>query len=326
MLALCFALACARPVVPLAPDAARVDAASVDSARATDASTDAEPADTRFDAGECGLFDPDRDLIDSADEGRGDPDGDGMPSERDIDSVGDGALDLEEAGDALCATPPVSCDQEVVDDHRFDALDADSDGDGLGDGDESLTGRCDVDSDHDGVTDLIEHAFAAWSCRVRHYDCDCAMEASCTPSPDAIIHVLDPEGDGSQHTVTFGLPSSLPGAIDVEALVRDAFVGDSGIDPRTLVASVRPACMGGATDCWTEPAGVSHDAAVASVTATQFLGVVPGTELDFTVTLTSDALPTGPRSLVAAVEIDLVEVGSGVPIDQQYVVLVIAAE
>jgi hypothetical protein len=154
------------------------------------------------------------------------------------------------------------------------------------------------------------------------------MRAGRTPDSGGAANAarLFDERDGSQYTVTLHMPSTLAGATDVEALVRDAAISEALIDPRPLVASLGPACVGGATDCWTEPTGVAHDAAVSGVTATGFLGVEPGTALDFTVTLTSDVLPTGPRTTIAAVRIDLVEVGSGAPLDQQYIVLVIAAE
>ncbi len=90
--------------------------------------------------------DPDMDTISSMDEGTGDPDGDGTPNDHDTDSDGDGFLDIDEAGDHDCNTPPVDTDGDGTPDY----LDTDANGDGIDDS--TQTG----DTDGDGVPDYRE--------------------------------------------------------------------------------------------------------------------------------------------------------------------------
>jgi len=90
--------------------------------------------------------DRDMDTISALDEGTDDPDGDGIGNDQDDDSDGDGFLDIDEAGDANCTTPPVDTDL----DGTPDFLDLDANGDGLPDSEQ--TG----DLDGDGVDDAVD--------------------------------------------------------------------------------------------------------------------------------------------------------------------------
>ena len=92
--------------------------------------------------GLCAGGDADEDTIATADEGSDDADMDGLPNAEDTDSDGDGILDIEEAGDRDCATPPVDTDDDGI--PAF--LDLDSNGDGPPD---ALQGE--VDPDMDGL-------------------------------------------------------------------------------------------------------------------------------------------------------------------------------
>ncbi len=319
----CLALACA----PTAPPR---DAAPADAARSVaDASADAwVTVDTRFDAGECGLFDPDHDFIDSADEGRHDPDGDGLPSDHDDDADGDGVLDRDEAGDELCGTPPVSCAEEDPSDRLFDALDPDRDGDGLDDGAEiaAATEPCGVDTDGDGVSDLLEVAYSHWSCRAGDRSaCACALDPDCAPPPDAMIVIL-PAGTPIERGLTLELPASTTRSMDVETRVLSLALDDGGIDAGIVVDDVGPACAVGATDCWAEPSDVAHEDAVLGMTATRFLGVVPGTRLDFTVALLDEVVSRGARSHVLGLRVTLVEVGTRDALDHRDVIVVLRSE
>ncbi len=101
--------------------------------------------------------DSDDDLIlDQHESSNIDTDNDGFLDRYDLDSDNDGWLDIDEAGDAVLATPPVDTDGDLVPDFR----DLDSDNDGLSDADELLYGTdpTNQDSDGDGVSDLVEVA------------------------------------------------------------------------------------------------------------------------------------------------------------------------
>ncbi|UJR85781.1 hypothetical protein [Sandaracinus amylolyticus] len=89
--------------------------------------------------------DGDGDLISSVDEGRADPDEDGIPNDEDDDSDGDGVSDRDEAGDTNCVSLPYDTDQ----DGTPDFLDLESNGDGVPDASQGTT-----DLDEDGVPDF----------------------------------------------------------------------------------------------------------------------------------------------------------------------------
>jgi hypothetical protein len=107
--------------------------------------------------------DSDNDFILDGDDGIVDTDGDLIPNFRDNDSDNDCIPDIYEAGDADPSTPPVDTDGDGAPDFE----DTDSDNDGLVDGkeDKNCNGSTDlcetspllVDSDGDGVSDLIEY-------------------------------------------------------------------------------------------------------------------------------------------------------------------------
>lgn len=110
--------------------------------------------------------DTDGDTISDAHEGTADPDNDGDPNYRDLDSDNDTIPDSVEAGDNDLETEP----RDTDDDGDPDFLDRDSDNDGLRDAWEYEEGECtpeniasccpnpyDEDSDDDGYNDLIEY-------------------------------------------------------------------------------------------------------------------------------------------------------------------------
>jgi hypothetical protein len=127
-------------------------------------------------------LDSDADTIRDRDEGSQDPDGDMLGNWRDLDSDGDMVDDATEAGDGILDSPPVQCAREIdpttvsnnpptlMQDGLSDFVDADSDNDGLGDGDEIRVGTdpCNADSDMDGQGDLAEGAYAIANCPDGH--------------------------------------------------------------------------------------------------------------------------------------------------------------
>ncbi len=167
-------------------------------------------------------LDSDGDTISDLDEGAGDPDGDMIGNWRDTDSDDDGVPDATEAGDADLATPPVSCPNEIdpttvanapptlMSDHLADFVDADSDNDGLGDGDEARIGTdpCEIDTDHDGTGDLAEGAYVLTPgvCPDGHTGnhCDCARNAACAIPVDDFYVILPYEGGPVYRDLDFG--------------------------------------------------------------------------------------------------------------------------
>ena len=122
--------------------------------------------------------DDDDDTIPTVTEGGGDTDGDGAPDNRDTDADGDGKPDVDEGtADDDCDGLPNFQDADDTDgpcaDPDGDGLDnateadcasktdnADSDGDGIPDGEES----CDEDADCDGLPDINDDEFDADGC------------------------------------------------------------------------------------------------------------------------------------------------------------------
>ena len=102
-------------------------------------------------AGEGGdpVVDADGDGILDVHEGEADPDGDGLPAWRDVDSDGDGLPDAVERGDDDLDTPPFDSDG----DRTPDFLDLDSDDNGIPDVEERPLGATRPDTDGDGILD-----------------------------------------------------------------------------------------------------------------------------------------------------------------------------
>lgn len=167
-------------------------------------------------------LDSDGDTILDLHEGYGDADRDGILNFRDLDADGDGIPDAEEAGDGDPSTPPRACPNEVDTttcndagtncelgpDGLADFLDIDSDNDGLGDGEELAMGTdpCNVDTDGDGQSDLIEAAYERYNCPggTGGVDCGCATRASCL-IPRQHFYVVLPYGEPPvQRELDFG--------------------------------------------------------------------------------------------------------------------------
>ena len=154
-------------------------------------------------SGLCAGGDPDEDTISTEDEGTDDADGDGIGNAEDPDSDGDSIPDIDEAGDADCATPPVDTDSDGIPDFLDldsngdgtpdadegmedldgdgipDRNDPDIDGDGIDNGDELDDAGFPVDTDGDGVPDLRD------------------LDSDGDTILDADERLLDPDGDGT---------------------------------------------------------------------------------------------------------------------------------
>jgi hypothetical protein len=86
---------------------------------------------------------------------------------------------------------------EIASDDFADFVDADSDNDGLGDGDEADLGTdpCRVDTDGDGIDDLAEGAYQRVNCPDGETgrDCRCATDPACT-IPTSYFYLILPFG------------------------------------------------------------------------------------------------------------------------------------
>lgn len=171
--------------------------------RPVDSDGDGEP-DTRD-------LDSDGDTLTDRDESTRDYDDDGTGAWRDLDADGDGVPDAVEAGDANPATPPVECaveDREDAADTAPDFRDADSDDDGLGDGEERALGTnpCARDTDDDGTGDLLEGVYERTVCPSpgSSPDCGCATRAECGVPPEHFSVVLPFRGEPVTRQLEFG--------------------------------------------------------------------------------------------------------------------------
>jgi hypothetical protein len=78
--------------------------------------------------------------------------------------------------------------------------------------------------------------------------------------------------------------------LDITTVTRDDPSDAFSVDATRFIKRRRPACTGAAGDdaCWMEPAGVSHDQAVAAIDTSTFFGVIPGTRVEFNITFQND--------------------------------------
>jgi len=128
-------------------------------------------------------IDSDGDGIGDLYEGVKDADGDTIPNYLDLDADGDGISDciekngktfkdIDQDGQPDCKTPPDAAvaPADTDSDDRYDFIDTDSDGDGLGDDQEAICpnlqkdGRVWADVDGDGFSDLAEAAVGSKVC------------------------------------------------------------------------------------------------------------------------------------------------------------------
>jgi hypothetical protein len=106
--------------------------------------------------------------------------------------------------------------------------------------------------------------------------------------------------------------------------VRGDSTDPERIDERLFIASRSPACNEHVDPCWTEPAGVSHAAAVLTYDLSTFFGVVPGTRVLFRITFRNDVFPGESHVALFRAHID-VTAGSSAVLDTRDVYIVVPA-
>lgn len=114
--------------------------------------------------------------------------------------------------------------------------------------------------------------------------------------------------------------------LDVDTALRDDPTDAAGVDATRFIRQRQPACQASPpTDpCWTAPAGVEHDRAVAAVDLSTFFGAVPGTAVKFRITFQNDFLPGEDQAQIFIAYIDVRGSGAAV-LDTRQVFIVVPA-
>ena len=114
--------------------------------------------------------------------------------------------------------------------------------------------------------------------------------------------------------------------IDVTTRTRSDATNPDMVDARRFIKARRPSCSGmeGDTDCWVAPMGVDHGLAIAAVDMTTFYGVIPGTQVTFTITFQNDFRESQSDVQIFIAYIDVSAGGSSV-LDTRQVYIVVPA-
>jgi len=114
--------------------------------------------------------------------------------------------------------------------------------------------------------------------------------------------------------------------IDVTTRTRSDATNPDMVDARRFIKARRPSCSGmeGDTDCWVAPMGVDHGLAIAAVDMTTFYGVIPGTQVTFTITFQNDFRESQTDVQIFIAYIDVSAGGSSV-LDTRQVFIVVPA-
>ncbi len=111
---------------------------------------------------------------------------------------------------------------------------------------------------------------------------------------------------------------------DVDTALRDD--PSDAVDATGFIKRRQPACRATPpTDpCWTEPAGVTHEGAVAAVDESTFFGAIPGTSVKFRITFQNTDVPGESSAQVYIAFIDVRGGGTAV-LDTRQVYIVVPA-
>lgn len=115
--------------------------------------------------------------------------------------------------------------------------------------------------------------------------------------------------------------------IDVDTALRDDATDAEDVDATRFIKRRQPACRATPpTDpCWTPPAGIEPEAAVAAVDESTFFGAIPGTSVKFRITFRNDFLPGARTSRIYIAYIDVRGSGAAV-LDTRQVFIVVPAQ
>lgn len=115
--------------------------------------------------------------------------------------------------------------------------------------------------------------------------------------------------------------------IDVDTRLRDDTSDPGGVDATRFIKRRQPACRATppTTPCWTPPAGVTPEAAVAAVDESTFFGAIPGTSVKFRITFRNDFHMGGRTSEIFIAYIDVRGSGAAV-LDTRQVFIVVPAQ
>jgi hypothetical protein len=113
--------------------------------------------------------------------------------------------------------------------------------------------------------------------------------------------------------------------LDVDTGLRNEPTNPDGVNATMFIKRRTPRCRSVPGEpCWTAPAGVSHDQAVALYDASTFFGVIPGTLVRFRITFQNDFQMGDVTARVYVAYIDVRGGGSAV-LDTRQVYIVVPA-
>lgn len=114
--------------------------------------------------------------------------------------------------------------------------------------------------------------------------------------------------------------------LDVDTALRDDPSDAAGVDATRFIRQRQPACraMPPTDPCWTAPAGVDQDRAVAAVDQSTFFGAIPGTAVKFRITFQNDFLPGERQAQIFIAYIDVRGSGAAI-LDTRQVFIVVPA-
>ncbi len=114
--------------------------------------------------------------------------------------------------------------------------------------------------------------------------------------------------------------------LDIDTGTRDDPTDPApGVDATRFIKRRQPSCRAvpPAATCWQEPAGLTHEDAVAFVDESTFFGVIPGTRVTFRITFQNDFQEGGTSAQVFIAFID-VRTGTAI-LDTRQVIIVVPA-
>jgi len=112
--------------------------------------------------------------------------------------------------------------------------------------------------------------------------------------------------------------------LDVDTVLRDD--PSDLVDATAMIVDREPACFATmADDCWVAPDGVSHADAVGGLAPSEFIDVLPGTQVTFRLTFADDSVPNEPRARVFVAFVD-VRGDRGPILDTREVYIVVPAQ
>jgi hypothetical protein len=140
------------------------------------------------------------------------------------------------------------------------------------------------------------------------------------------VHDWAPDLGTSAARIGDSIRTLLDSPYTAQLMLRDDPSDPEGVDARRFVRRSGPACSGDdpREPCFAPPAGVAPDDAVAAIDESTFYAALPGTELNFQLTLENDFVREDGRSHLFLLYVELVDDGGRV-LDTRPLLIVVPA-